>query len=207
MIKNYDRWLNESRAGAFVDPLGITYKNPHEDGKLCIHCGHDDSYMTKERGKFLWRCDKCGKEPLVADKPKPTFTNFKPGYNKSDYEHGLPPMDGKKPSTMEEWINWFETRCSQLRSSRKSIHMEDIVQKAKTLITGEEKLLPYTEMCTSTAGFQWGKEFLDILSHDGLFRVVKKGNKVFAELAVPDDIKQQMYKKYVGKVMGKKYGI
>lgn len=132
-------------------------------------------------------------------------SEFVPGYIKSDTS-SLPPINDKK-STMEEWLNWLETRCLQLRSSRRSIHMEDIIEKAKKLITGEEKLLPYTEMYTSTAGFQWGKEFLDILSHDGLFRVVKNGNKVFAELAVPDDIKQQMYKKYQGKVMGKKYGI
>ncbi len=137
---------------------------------------------------------------------------FVPGYAKSDYTEGLPQLSQKKPETSEEWLQWFETRAEQLQKSRRSMYVDlnnpdNVIDKARKLITGEEKLLPYTDMYTSTAGFQWGKEFLDILAHEGLFNVVKRGNKVYAELALPQDLKDELYKKFRGTVAGKKYGI
>jgi hypothetical protein len=132
---------------------------------------------------------------------------FSPGYVHSNYESGLPAMSMKKPTTGEEWFIWFDIRANQLRNSRRSKHVEDIIEKTKKLLTGEVLQQLYSDMYTSTAGFQWGKEFLDILANDGLFKVVKKSNKVFAELGVSDEIKKQLYHKYRGYVTGKKFGI
>jgi hypothetical protein len=134
-------------------------------------------------------------------------SSFTPGYVDSNYETRLPVMTMKKPTTGEEWFEWFDIRANQLRKSRRSMHLEDIITKARNILTGEVSIQPYSDMYTSTAGFQWGKEFLDILANDGLLKVVKKGNKVFAELGVSNEIKKQLYHKYRGTVTGKKFGL
>ena len=147
-----------------------------------------------------------------------TSTGFSPGYSNSDYIDGLPKLEKKTPANFQEWIDWFEARCEQLRKKHNrsyyvntlpgdQLYKYNVIEKVRSLLTGEIKALPYTEMSTSTAGFQWGKEFLDILAHDGLLRVVKKGNRVFAELGVDDKIKQELYHKFRGSILGKKYGL
>jgi hypothetical protein len=139
--------------------------------------------------------------------------DFKPGYAKSDYSRGLPPLEMEKPTSAIDWIKWFQARADQLKKAHsrsekvREGHRDNVIPKAMSLISGEVERLPYTDMYTSTAGFQWGKEFLDILAHDGLFKVVKDGNKVYAELAVPDDVKKEMHHIYRGHVAGKRFNV
>ena len=135
------------------------------------------------------------------------FLNEIKGYAKSG-EHFFS-SDGltMPPKTNDDWLKLFKRRCEQLQKDHpRSEKVVDVIGAIEELLGGGISELPYNDLATSTAGYQWGKEFADQLGTDELLVVKKIGNKVVA-VVNPELNNDDFMKSFKVKAASKKFGL
>lgn len=134
------------------------------------------------------------------------FEEFARGYRNSKIDSYPALKTVSDPQTLEDWDKLFKERSDQMASMHtRSRKVEKVISTVESLLTGEHQQLSYNDFATSTAGFQWGREFVDRLAADGLLKVVKRGNEYFAALGLPEELAKEMVHRHRGRVAGKRF--